>query len=93
MSDNRYHPASNLNSYRLMGLEQRKINGWCLANGYGCVMISIRPVDVVADSRIDAYSHMWKTNMHAHVDKHNAHYKRIRKAGSMCMPPIYHDVK
>lgn len=35
----------------------------------------------------------WKKDMHAHVHKYNAHYKRIRNAGSICMPPIYHGVK
>lgn len=37
--------------------------------------------------------HQMSKDMYAHVHKHNAHYKRIRNAGSVCMPPIYRGVK
>lgn len=44
-------------------------------------------------SLVRSLAHQMSKDMYAHVHKHNAHYKRIRNAGSVCMPPIYRGVK
>lgn len=56
-----------------------------------CVCVHV--IVVGFKSRKFTLSHQMSKDMYAHVHKYNAHYKRIRNAGSISMPPIYRGVK